>query len=242
MPIPEFNEIKAPAIQFFADGQAHKISEVYAKLADQFNLTDDERNELLPSGTQRRWQNRANWACYDLFRAGLLDRPKRGVYVITELGKKIANQKPTIIDRAFLMKFEGFANFVQSSGAKPTNDKSVDPELLGKYANEETPEELIESAFQVLNRTLEKVIIDYVKKMDPFRFEHLVLDLLVQMGYGGSLEEAGRVTKKSGDEGIDGIINEDKLGLDVIYLQAKRWKQTIGRKEIQSFVGENLPP
>ena len=237
MPIPEFNEIKAPAIQFFVDGQPHKITEVYAKLADHFNLSETERNELLPSGTQRRWHNRANWACYDMFRAGLLDRPKRGVYVITDLGKKIANEKPTIIDRAYLMQFEAFAKFVQASDSKPAKDKSPDPEKLENLVQQETPEELIDSAFQILNFTLQKDIIETVKKMDPFKFEHLVVDLLVKMGYGGSREEAARVTKMSGDEGIDGVINEDKLGLDVIYLQAKRWKQSVGRKEIQSFVG-----
>jgi len=98
MPVPEFNDIKAPALQFFADGSPHKITEVYAKLADHFKLSGDERNELLPSGTQRRWDNRANWACYDLFRAGLLDRPKKGVYVITETGKKVALQNPAKIE------------------------------------------------------------------------------------------------------------------------------------------------
>ena len=101
MPIPEFNEIKAPALQFFSDGAPHKVSEVYSKLAGHFNLTEAEQNEILPSGVQRRWHNRANWACYDLFRAGLLDRPKRGLYVINEAGKQLAAQKPKFIDRDY---------------------------------------------------------------------------------------------------------------------------------------------
>src|SRR5271170_2888889 len=111
MAIPEFNEIKAPALQFFADGKLHKISELFEALANHFKLTEEEKNELLPSGIQRRWHNRANWACYDLFRAGLLDRPKRGLYIITESGKKVAEQKPKIIDRDFLMQFPQFVEF-----------------------------------------------------------------------------------------------------------------------------------
>jgi restriction system protein len=239
MPIPEFNEIKAPALQFFADGQPHKVSELFTALADYFKLSEEEKNELLPSGTQRRWHNRANWACYDLFRAGLLDRPKKGLYVITEIGKKIAEQKPKLIDRDFLMQFPQFVQFVQVSGSKKSTegDKEHPSPLNDQSAKGETPEELIDFAYQTLNSTLRKEILELTKKMDPFRFEKLVVDLLVAMGYGGSREEAAQVTKASGDEGIDGIINEDRLGLDVIYLQAKRWQQTVGRKEIQSFVG-----
>lgn len=236
MPIPEFNEIKAPAMQFFADGKPHKVSEIYDVLAKHFNLTEEERNEVLPSGTQRRWHNRANWACYDLFRAGLIARPKRGLYIITESGKKVAEQKPKIIDRDFLMQFPPFVEFLQATGTKKATGKVLDQESESTVKNK-TPEELIGTAYEQLHAALRKEILDLVKKMDPFRFEHLVIDLLVEMGYGGSREEAAHVTKASGDEGIDGVINEDRLGLDVIYVQAKRWQDTVGRKEIQSFVG-----
>jgi restriction system protein len=239
MPIPEFNAIKAPALQFFADGNQHRISEVYEVIGKHFKLTEEELNEILPSGTQRRWHNRANWACYDLFRAGLLDRPKRGLYIITETGKKVAEQKPQVIDREFLMQFPGFVQFAQATGTKKATvsggnaaEQAEDATGMGR-----TPEELIGAAYQMLHAALKKEVLDLVKKMDPFRFEQLVLDLLVAMGYGGSREEAAQVTKASNDEGIDGVINEDRLGLDVIYLQAKRWQQTVGRKEIQSFVG-----
>jgi restriction system protein len=241
MAVPDFNEIKAPALQFLAagDGHHHKVSEVYSVLAKHFNLTEQEQNELLPSGTQSRWHNRANWACYDLFRAGLLDRPKRGLYIITEAGKKVAAQRPEIIDRDFLMQFPQFVEFTQATGTKkapPVNGGDAD-QSAAVVAKDKTPEELIGAAYQMLHSALKKEILDLVKKMDPFRFETLVLDLLVAMGYGGSRQEAAQVTKASGDEGIDGVINEDRLGLDVIYLQAKRWQQTVGRKEIQSFVG-----
>lgn len=240
MPIPEFNEIKAPALQFFAaDARLHKISEVFSALAEHFHLTEEEKNELLPSGTQRRWHNRANWACYDLFRAGLLDRPKKGLYIVTEAGKALAAQNPQSIDRDFLMQYPQFVQFAQSSSNKKTD--SIDkPDVAAASSFNtrlETPEERIDAAYQLLNSTLRKELLEQVKRMDPFRFEHLVVDLLVAMGYGGSREEAAQVTKASGDEGIDGIINEDRLGLDVIYIQAKRWQQPIGRKEIQSFVG-----
>jgi restriction system protein len=238
MPIPEFNEIKAPAIEFFADGQPHRVTEIYTVLAKHFHLTEEELNEVLPSGTQRRWHNRANWAIYDLYRAGLLERPKRGLYAITESGKDVAQQKPKIIDRGFLMQFPQFAEFAQATGAKKTKTGAkalhLDSEPTG---NNTTPEELIGSAYEQLHATLRKDLLDLVKRMDPFRFEHLVIDLLLAMGYGGSKEEAASVTKASGDEGIDGVINEDRLGLDVIYVQAKRWQDTVGRKEIQSFVG-----
>ncbi len=240
MAIPEFNEIKAPALQFFAaDPKPHKISEIFSILGDHFQLTEEERNELLPSGTQRRWHNRANWACYDLYRASLLDRPKKGLYIITETGKKLASENPKSIDRDFLMRFPQFVQFTQSSGSKKDvqNDKLELSTTESAISKTETPEERIDAAYQVLNSTLKREVLDQVKKMDPFRFEHLVVDLLVAMGYGGSREEAAQVTKASGDEGIDGIINEDRLGLDVIYLQAKRWQQPVGRKEIQSFVG-----
>jgi len=223
-------------MQFFADGKPHKVSELYEILAKHFNLTEEERNEVLPSGTQRRWHNRANWACYDLFRAGLLDRPKRGLYIITESGKEVAQQKPKIIDRDFLMQFPQFVEFLQATGTKKTSGKVLDQENESTVKNK-TPEELIGTAYGQLHAALRKEVLDLVKKMDPFRFEHLVIDLLVEMGYGGSREEAAHVTKASGDEGIDGVINEDRLGLDVIYVQAKRWQDTVGRKEIQSFVG-----
>lgn len=237
MPIPEFNEIKAPALQFFADTAPHKLSEVYSQLAGYFKLTEEEQNELLPSGVQRRWHNRANWACYDLFRAGLLDRPKKGLYVITEVGKQLASQKPQVIDRDFLMRYPQFVKFAQTTGTRKTG-KDEGPGPGPENDNKsKTPEELISSAYETIHATLKQELLTLVKKMDPLQFEHLVLDLLVGMGYGGSREEAARVTKASNDEGIDGLINEDRLGLDVIYIQAKRWQDTVGRKEIQSFVG-----
>lgn len=189
---------------------------------------------MLPSGTQSTLQNRVNWALYDMFRAGLLDRPKKGHYTISDAGKKVLAAPPTKIDRAFLSQFPKFKEWTQKvSGGSATKDIPDKDGLLVDV----TPDEQIEQAYQSLNTTLASDLLEQVGKMDPFRFEQLVVDLLFAMGYGGSRQEAAKVTKKSNDEGIDGVINEDRLGLDVIYIQAKRWKSTIGRQEVQSFVG-----
>jgi restriction system protein len=155
------------------------------------------------------------------------------VYVITEEGKRVAAENPQLIDREFLMRFPKFVSFMstESKPGQPVTDGQT------KLTSAKTPEEEIDSAYEVLHAALKKDVLSRVKQMDPFRFEQLVLDLLLAMGYGGSREEAAQVTKRSGDEGIDGVINEDRLGLDVIYLQAKRWQNTVGRKEVQSFVG-----
>ena len=239
MPVPEFNEIMAPALQIFADGKAHKISDLFTTLADHFRLTEDERTELLPSGKQRRWHNRANWACYDLFCAGLLDRPKKGLYVITDTGRTVADKKPAVINREYLMQFPQFVLFTQASCSKNGSHSNdvFESDTAIVAIETETPEEAIDLAYRTLRAALKNELLELVKKMDAFRFEQLVLDLLVKMGYGGSREEAAHVTRASGDEGIDGVINQDPLGLDVVYLQAKRWQKNIGRPEIQTFVG-----
>lgn len=239
MPVPEFNEIKAPALEFFADGKPHKTSEIFKTLGERFNLTEQDLSELLPIGNQTRWHNRANWALYDLYRAGLLDRQKKGVYVISELGTKIAAEKPPKIDREFLMRFPQFVEFIKKStreakSSTERNDGStaIDPILVAT-----TPEEQMGSLAATLKHNLAADLLDQVKEMNPFRFERLVLDLLLAMGYGGSREEAAIAGKGNHDGGLDGLINEDRLGLDRLYIQAKRWQSTVGRPEIQNFVG-----
>lgn len=138
---------------------------------------------MLPSGTQRRWHNRANWACYDLFRAGLLDRPKKGTYVITELGKKVAAEKPASIDRDFLMKFPSFAEFVKvTNGSKDGNNEAEISTSQANVAKSATPQEIIETAYKAIQSSVKAELLSLVKKMDPFRFEQLVVDLLVENG------------------------------------------------------------
>lgn len=233
MPVPEFNEIKAPALEFFADEKPHKISEVYKVLVMRFKLTEQDLSEVLPSGRQSRWHNRANWACYDLYRAGLLDRPKRGLYVITELGKKVAERRLAKIDRDYLMQFPQFAEWI----AEKESDSKPKTQAEQSIAMTQTPNEVIEAAHRSLRAALRSEVLDLIRKMDPYRFEQVVVDVLVAMGYGGSREEAAHVTQKSNDEGVDGLINEDRLGLDRIYVQAKRWQKPVGRPELQNFVG-----
>ncbi len=240
MPVPEFNEIKAPALEFLADGKPRKNSELYKALAQQFKLTDQELGELLPSGKQSRWHNRANWALYDLYRAGLLDRPKRGLYIISELGKKVAFEKPSRIDREYLMQFVQFRQFIEQSGAIKETVAQAGIEStprLNPASVTATPEEQMATLASGIKQNLAADLLEQVKEMDPFRFERLVLDLLLAMGYGGSREEAAIAGKGVHDGGLDGLINEDRLGLDRLYIQAKRWQSSVGRPEIQNFVG-----
>jgi restriction system protein len=238
MPIPEFNEIKAPALEFFADGQPHKTSEIFRVLGERLKLSEGDLAELLPSGTQSRWHNRANWACYDLYRAGLLVRPKKGVYVISELGKQVAAEQPQKIDREYLMRFPQFAEFIRKSTKQSGGGSGNEPlQVTDPIKDTATPEEQMASLADSLKNNLASELMGQVKEMDPFRFERLVLDLLLAMGYGGSREEAAIAGKGVNDGGIDGLINEDRLGLDRLYVQAKRWQNSVGRPEIQNFVG-----
>ena len=196
-------------------------------LADQFGLTDGERVELLPSGQQARFNNRVAWAKIYLERAGLFEKTRRGYFKITPRGLEVLATPPDRIDIAFLRRFSEFDKF--QTKHKDTTD-SVGTE-------DETPEETLQVAYETIRDSLATELIALVKSISPTFFEHLVLDLMLKMGYGGSRDDSGLVTNPGADEGIDGIVNEDQLGLDVIYLQAKRWENTVGRPEIQRFVG-----
>ncbi len=235
MPVPALKDIRRPALQLLAErNELTRVRDVFGLLAPHFNLTDEEQNEMLPSGTQRKWHNRVNWSCYDLYRAGMLDRPKKGHYQINDEGRELLKNGPELLSRINLRKIsKDFDEFMKTSHkTKDTDDQGNSDTDQG-----DTPEEQIEGAMSTIENLIRSDLLEVLSKVDPFRFEQIVIDLLFAMGYGGSREEAAQVTKKSNDEGIDGIINEDRLGLDVIYVQAKRWQNTVGRKEIQSFVG-----
>ncbi len=226
--------MKLPALDFLADGQPRRLREIYEEVGEKFGLTPEERAELLPSGSQLRWNNRVNWACYDLYKADILLRPKRGHYQISDFGRKILAQKPANLDRGFLRQFPQFLEW-DKRPAKAAETKTTAHE--SETATSQTAHERLEAAFEEMQSALKQDLLDQVRKMDPYAFEQLVVDLLVAMGYGGSRAEAAQVTQRSGDEGIDGVIKEDRLGLETIYLQAKRWLNAVGRKELQAFVG-----
>lgn len=232
MPIPDYEQVKLPALKILAAGHPRRLRELYDELSKVFQLTPEERAELLPSGTQQRWNNRVNWACYDLYKANILSRPKKGVYQITDFGRSVLARNPSNLDRSFLRQIPEFFAWDRGVPRASTSTAAAEPESSTQTANER-----LESAFEEMQAALKQDLLETVRKMDPFAFEQLVVDLLVAMGYGGSRSEAAQVTQRSGDEGIDGVIKEDRLGLDTIYLQAKRWQNSVGRKELQAFVG-----
>ncbi len=216
-----------PLLRFAADGDEHSLADARGPLADHFSLTDEERKELLPSGQQPRFNNRVAWAKVYLGRAGLLDKTKRGHFRISDRGREVLANPPEVITLAFLRQFPSFNQF---ENKRSTVEESV-------AVQEETPEETLEAAYAKIRADLAVDLLQQVKAGTPEFFESLVLDLMVRMGYGGSNEQAASLTSPGADGGIDGIINEDRLGLDVIYLQAKRWEASVGRPEIQKFVG-----
>ncbi len=231
MAIPAFQDLTLPLLWLTVDGAEHKISDMVATLADQFQLSDEERAQLLPSGVQRTFYNHVAWAATYLRAAAVLANPVRGSYVITERGRLVLKRKPKRADIPFLLQFAEFKAWRTGTGKvaveTPTSTVSAD----------QTPEEAFEAAYQSLRSGVEQELLDRVMNGDPTFFEQIVVQLLVAMGYGGTQADAGRAVGKSGDGGIDGIIKEDRLGLDSLYLQAKKWDGTVGRPGVQKFAG-----
>ena len=219
-----------PLLQFASDGNEHEMREARETLAEQFRLTDAEKTALLPSGRQAIFANRVAWAKVYLQRAALLDSPRRGHFRITERGRDILRDPPERITVKYL---ERFPEFVEFRSVK--KKEAVEPSAA--ETDGETPEETLEGAYQRLRSDMAAELLQRVKSCSAQFFERLVVEVLLKMGYGGSRREAGEAIGRAGDEGIDGIINEDRLGLDVIYLQAKKWEGAVGRPEIQKFVG-----
>nr|MCM0591225.1 restriction endonuclease [Gloeotrichia echinulata DEX184] len=232
MRIPDYQSIMLPLLQLLVDEKEHSLQESIEYLAEKFKLSDEARKELLPSGRQSAFDNRVGWARTYMKKAGLLEYTRRGYFRITERGLKIINKNPQDINVKFLEQFSEFIDF-KSNRKLENKSGNNQSELISN----QTPEEDIETAIQKLNQDLATDIIQTIKKSSPAFFEKLVVDLLLKMGYGGTRKDAGQTVGRSGDGGIDGIINEDRLGLDVIYLQAKRWENSIGRPEIQKFAG-----
>lgn len=231
MPIPDFQTCMLPLLKFYGDAEEHANRDSIDALAQEFKLSDEEQRVMLPSGVQGLFDNRVNWARTFLKKAAVIESTKRGVHKITKRGLDILKEKPDRVDMTYLRQFQEFKDFRALRHAKPEAD---DPELdLSKG----TPEESLEGAYQKLRGDLAADLIQRLKSCSPSFFERLVVEVIVKMGYGGTRKDAGKAIGTAGDGGIDGIIKEDKLGLDAIYIQAKRWENTVGRPEIQKFVG-----
>jgi len=232
MAIPDYQSCMLPLLEFLGDQHEHSLRETIDHLATHFKLTEDELKQLLPSGQQAVFDNRVAWARTYLKQAGLLEPTRRGYFRITPRGLEVLKQKPEKINVKFLEQFKEFRDFRQRKRKPHDKTKETNKEDI-----EKTPAEALEVAYENLREDLAKDLLQQIKKCPPSLFEKIVVELLVKMGYGGSRKDAGQAIGRSGDEGIDGIIKEDKLGLDIIYIQAKRWENTISRPEIQKFAG-----
>jgi restriction system protein len=230
--IPDFQTLMLPMLIIAGDGKEHSMSDITDSLSKKFKLTEDELNVLLPSGKQKTFTNRVHWTKAHLKMSKLLEDTKRSHFRITERGLDVLKEKPQNINIKFLRQSSEYLDSRNKNETSISND-----EVKENVSAIETPEELLESGYQKIRQVLETEILSKLKSVHPSFFEKIVVELLVKMGYGGSIAEAGKATRYSKDEGIDGIIKEDKLGLDVIYIQAKRWEGVIGRSEIQKFVG-----
>jgi len=233
MSIPDYQSLMLPLLNTAADGKVHTKREALNELAAQFGLTENERKELLPSGNQEIFDNRLGWARTYLKKAGLIQYTQRGHFQITDRGKDVLAQKPEVINVAYLRQFPEFREFHSPKRTPTDAEPSESSESIT-----ETPEELLASGSLKLRRQAEQELLVRVKACPAEFFERLVVKLLTTIGYGGSLADAGKAIGKAGDGGIDGVIKEDKLGLDLLYIQAKKWDDTtVGRPEIQKFVG-----
>ena len=231
--IPKYKEIMLPFLKYLSDGREHELSETVEVLAEQFGLTDDELRKFLPSGHQQVFRNRVGWVRTYIKKAGLMTSPKRAHFRITDRGLGLLIENPPEISTQSLTRYDKFVKFKSIKREKQSGISSQSD--IFESDTDKTPEETLEYAYQKLKHDLGKEILDMVKNCSPALFEKLVIDLLIAMGYGGSRKDAGEAMRKSGDGGIDGIIKADKLGLDIIYLQAKRWDNAVHIKEIRDF-------
>lgn len=232
MSIPKYDEMHKPFLAFLKDGQVHALKELKVYVATYFNLDEVALAELLPSGRQTVFTNRLGWARTFLKKAGLIDSSARATFSITQAGLRVVQDDPERIDNKYLMQFDGFREFIQKSSLGPASSVA-EPSPV-----HQTPDDTFEESFKKINESLADDLLGEVSKITPKAFEQMVIDLLSKMGYG-AFENAGKTTAYTGDEGIDGIIMEDKLGFNLIYIQAKKWdpESTVGRPDVQSFVG-----
>jgi len=233
MPIPDYQKLMLPLLMLAKDQQEHSLRASIDTIARNLKLSGADLKELLPSGQQPIFENRVGWARTYLKKAGLLESTKRGYFRITGRGLELLKSDPTAITTKSLYQYPEFKEFQ----AKSNTTAEAEEDNSSGSTETRTPEELLEQSYQTIRRNLAQELLQKVKECSPSFFEKLVVELLVKMGYGGSRKDAGEAIGKSGDEGIDGIIKEDRLGLDTIYIQAKRWENVVSRPEIQKFAG-----
>lgn len=236
MSVPDYQSLMLPVLSVAAGGET-SVPETAALVADQLGLTEEDREQLLPSGRQRLLHNRVHWAKFYMSKAGLVESPKRGRFVASAIGRQLIASQPDTINVETLKNYPAFVDFTNSSAAQVQSDEVT--ATTAAASSESTPEEQIEAANAVLHAALKADVLQSVLGQSPTFFERVIVDLLVAMGYGGSHERAALRLGKSGDGGVDGVIDEDRLGLDRIYVQAKRYAATssVGRPEVQGFVG-----
>ena len=222
-----------PLLQFCADGEEHTNREALEALAGEFELSEEEQKQLLPSGQQRTFDNRVAWARAHMKMAGLVENTRRGVFRITHRGQYVLQESPSEINLKFLRQFPEYLQARDGNKKSRQQNRTDIPDEKGI----QTPAEQLEEAYQVLRDNLASELLTQLKSSSPLFFEKVVVEVLVKMGYGGSRHDAGKAIGRSGDEGIDGIIKEDRLGLDIIYIQAKKWENSVSRPEIQKFAG-----
>jgi restriction system protein len=240
MAVPDYQTFMRPLLAFGADGQEKNIGAAIEALADEFHLTPEDRQLLVPSGKQTLLSNRVHWARTYLDKAGALKRTRRSHFVVTDRGKELLKQYPDRVDTRVLRQFPEFVEF-QTPRTEPTKaETAVHPEGQAEdEVSSATPEETIQTAEATISARLKTQLLERIQELSPAFFERLVVDLIVAMGYGGTRGSVVQKLGKSGDEGIDGVVNEDPLGLDVVYIQAKRYdpNSPIGRERIQQFAG-----
>lgn len=238
MPLPDYQTLMRPLLALAENGEVN-VSECINKLSDQFGLSDEERQEKLPSRNETKIYNRVHWARTYLDKAGAIEKTRRSHFKITSRGLEMLDKNPDRIDNKLLYQFPEFIEFKTPKEKKKTTSSQQTDGAEETALEDATPEDRIEAAYNEINNNLESELRERLFKTDPLFFERVVLDLLVAMGYGGSSVDAAKTTKKTSDGGIDGIIKEDALGLDVIYLQAKRYAvdNSVGREAVQAFVG-----
>jgi restriction system protein len=237
MSVPGYQEFMLPLLRIASDGREHTVAEAMTTLAEQFNISDADREQSLPSGTQTRFYNRVTWALTYLSKSLLTVKSGRGRFTITLRGRDVLAESPRHIDNKFLERFVEYVAFKNKKSRK--NGKRVgDDDPIDVIDDRDiTPDERLDAAYKELRATIADELLHRVRTGSPKFFEHLVVDLLVAMGYGGSRLDAAQVVGKSGDGGIDGVIKEDRLGLDMVYIQAKRVENDIGPGAIREFVG-----